>query len=710
MRLLELIMIVKNSGNVLRDVLMEIKPYIDHWTILDTGSIDGTQDLIRECLKDVSGNLYEEPFVNFLVSRNRSIELSSKKCKYSIILDDSYILKGGQELRNFLNSNNEDCYSIQITDSYNSNVYYSNRIIKSDSGKKYEKYKIHEFIPDDKFLIIPDHTYIVDNPSKGHFARTNKRFEKDLVFLKEHYNEDPKDTRILYYLGMTNSILNRRLEALEYFKKILNIKTGSTNERYEALLYVNMNSNKKWEKQERQLFNIIKEYPYRIEPVYELFKHEYSENNLKRAYEYIKLCYNVKEPKGYPYKYNFDLYNVYIPYFYIDLSIKLGFLNQGVEALKRILSIRPNDQRFLNIKYAITDKKYPKSIDLTNNKTIVIHTGNALFKKPWNPDNITSMGSGSEIMAINISKKLVEKGYRVFLFGFFKNEVVNYTGKFYGVEYYDYSDFDEFIQKYTIDCLIISRMTDNLVYYDNIKKVYLWVHDVYPQNANYLFQTHHTKFKGILCLSKWQKQLNVSSYKLPDKLAHITHNAVYEERFNKSIEKIKNRFIWTSSLDRGIEIAIDFIHKLHKKLNDVTLHIFGNKSLLNIELLNEINKCDYIFLYDRITQDELANELLKSEYWLYTNNFTETYCISAVEAQMAKCIVVANVHAGLEDTIGNRGVSVNGLLNDAKINTLIEKICKLNDKDKLDIIEKQYEYAKTQTFDNLANEWIEKYL
>ena len=85
MNLLELVMIVKNSGDVLRDCLRLNKKFIDHWTILDTGSSDNTKNIIKEELKDLPGTLYEEDFVDFSTTRNRSLELSSKKCKYTII-------------------------------------------------------------------------------------------------------------------------------------------------------------------------------------------------------------------------------------------------------------------------------------------------------------------------------------------------------------------------------------------------------------------------------------------------------------------------------------------------------------------------------------------------------------------------------------------------------------------------------------------------
>ena len=48
MKILELCMIVKNSGEVLRKCLKENRDWIDYWTILDTGSTDNTIDIIKE--------------------------------------------------------------------------------------------------------------------------------------------------------------------------------------------------------------------------------------------------------------------------------------------------------------------------------------------------------------------------------------------------------------------------------------------------------------------------------------------------------------------------------------------------------------------------------------------------------------------------------------------------------------------------------------
>jgi len=112
-KILELIMIVKNSGEVLRECLQKNREYIDHWTICDTGSTDNTKEIILEELSKVPGNLYNIDFEDFSQARNKSIELSSKTCKYSIILDDSYSIIGGDLLRKKLKRYESNAFTIK---------------------------------------------------------------------------------------------------------------------------------------------------------------------------------------------------------------------------------------------------------------------------------------------------------------------------------------------------------------------------------------------------------------------------------------------------------------------------------------------------------------------------------------------------------------------------------------------------------------------
>lgn len=711
MTILELVMIVKNSGKLLQKTLDSIKNHINYWTILDTGSIDSTPELIQNTLKHIPGKLHKEPFVDFLTTRNRSLELSTKKCKYIIILDDSYILQNPDKLVNFLKYNDQDYWNIKIVDDTRNTAYFSTRIIKSKSGKKYEKYKVHEAIPDTlkNPKQLPLECYISDLRDSYHNYRSNTRHYKDIEIMNSQLQQYPKDTRILYYLAKTYEAMNNKKKAYKTFEKIKELgNLSKENELFEALLFIANYKyqvlKKDWTEVEKDLFEIIKKFRYRIEPLFLLFNREYNTGNITRAYQYIKLCSSIKEPENYPFEYNYMIYRLYVPYFYIHLSLKLGNIEESIETLKNVLKVYPDDQRFLNIKYSITEKKYVTT-KLSENKTIVIHTGNEIFEKSWSPHNLTQNCSGSEIMAIFTAKTLTLRGYRVFLFGHFTEESV-----WEGVEYYKYQNFNEFISKYEVDCLIVSRWARNLVYNNNVKKVYLWCHDVFPQDADYTLQTHSEKFKGILCLSEWQRDINIKEYNLPKHLVHLYSNAIYTQKYlNKKIQKIPHRFIWTSDMFRGLPFALEMFKEIHKKYPKSTFVIIGNSNNLQAEWKKEIDETNAITFKSRMEQDDLITELLQSEVWLYPNNFEETYCISAVEAQMAKCLVCCNVHAGLKTTVEDRGAVIQGKYSKDKLLTELYRV--LENKEIMDnLIAKGLDYAKSQDFenviDNLENRFI----
>src|SRR2546428_69578 len=65
-------MIVKNESHVITRCLGSVLPLIDYWVIVDTGSDDGTQKIIKDFMqeKGVSGELHERPWINFSHNRN----------------------------------------------------------------------------------------------------------------------------------------------------------------------------------------------------------------------------------------------------------------------------------------------------------------------------------------------------------------------------------------------------------------------------------------------------------------------------------------------------------------------------------------------------------------------------------------------------------------------------------------------------------------
>ncbi|MFF8402499.1 glycosyltransferase [Streptomyces sp. NPDC015684] len=80
-------MIVKDEAPVIRRCLDSVRPLIDTWVIVDTGSTDGTQGIIRDALGDLPGKLHERSWKGFDGSRTEAIELARDSADYLLFMD-----------------------------------------------------------------------------------------------------------------------------------------------------------------------------------------------------------------------------------------------------------------------------------------------------------------------------------------------------------------------------------------------------------------------------------------------------------------------------------------------------------------------------------------------------------------------------------------------------------------------------------------------
>ncbi|MFF4211922.1 glycosyltransferase [Streptomyces sp. NPDC001796] len=88
-----LCMIVKNEAGVIERCLGSVRHLIDTWVISDTGSTDGTQDLVRTMLDGIPGELLEEPWIDLGHNRTRNIRHARGKADYILTLDADHVMR-----------------------------------------------------------------------------------------------------------------------------------------------------------------------------------------------------------------------------------------------------------------------------------------------------------------------------------------------------------------------------------------------------------------------------------------------------------------------------------------------------------------------------------------------------------------------------------------------------------------------------------------
>src|SRR5688572_12805019 len=105
-------MIVKDEAHVIRRCLDSVRPFIDRWVIVDTGSTDGTQEIIRQHMKDIPGTLFERPWKNFAHNRSEALKLAKDQGDYLFFIDADEQLVVPEGWR--LPALTQDRYSIMV--------------------------------------------------------------------------------------------------------------------------------------------------------------------------------------------------------------------------------------------------------------------------------------------------------------------------------------------------------------------------------------------------------------------------------------------------------------------------------------------------------------------------------------------------------------------------------------------------------------------
>ena len=724
-------MIVKDAGPILEKVLRDNLPIIDRWCILDTGSTDGTQDLIKYILKDKKGKLYCEPFVDFKVSRNRCLELAGKTCKFILMLDDTYSIKG--DLRTFLTEVRGD----QFSDSFSMLIqsddteYFSNRIIKSNFNLRYI-HRIHEVITDKNNINVTvpaNKAVIVDNRSDYMEKRTMDRKQFDLELLFKELEEFPDDPRALYYIAQTYGCIGDELNKAKYFELRINHKTeGYFQEKIDACFELARTYNFKIDPKTLQPLTILSEESWkrceelylqaysldqkRPDSLYFIGIHYYLEGNYQKAYTNFKKAFEVGYPIGSQYSLKPTLSFHFLPKFLTEICYYFKDYTLGFNSAQLFLT-KNNPQSeswnlmtnwyriYKNLNLMPPISKVPK---LMERPILCIVTDGGW--EPWSGADINTKGlGGSETWIVEMARNILT----YFVVVFCKTERCCF---FENVGYNPIELFHEFISTTEVEYCIISRYTEYIpvAIHGHAKNIGLIFHDnLSPE----LIIPVSPKLKWIWGLTNWHANCIKNVFKQFE-VSYINYG-IDESKFNFGT-KVKNSFIYSSFPNRGLIVLLQMWTDILKILPDASLNIYCNleQEWVNqvapeqmIEIKNLLNNLKGITVHGWVSKKVLADAWKTSEFWMYPCIFEETFCLTALEAAISKTFVITNGLAALEETVNSRGLIIKGdpLTIEWK-NKCLNEIFYLKEDFKQQKIEENYQWAKTLTWKNQANKFL----
>jgi glycosyltransferase involved in cell wall biosynthesis len=253
------------------------------------------------------------------------------------------------------------------------------------------------------------------------------------------------------------------------------------------------------------------------------------------------------------------------------------------------------------------------------------------------------------------------------------------------------------------------------------RRRYLWIHDALPWHSDRL-APNYEKLDAIFCLSPWHRDYLMRELRIgPEKLM-ITRNGIDPERFPANIRRRKHRFIYSSSLDRGLDTLLEIFPRIRTELPDAELHVYygfdhwekmlavtrSQESLAYIQRLKTQLSQPGVFYHGRIGQKQLAEEMVRSDVWLYPTRWSEGYCITALEAMAAGVLCICTDLGALTTTVGSRGILLKGdAYSEEYRREAVETTLSLlrNRRKRNAITARAREWARQQTWSALAREW-----
>jgi len=192
-------MIVRNEAHIVREVLDSVAAYITSWVVVDTGSDDGTQDVIRNHMAGlgIPGELHECPWRNFGHNRSEALALAQGHGDYIWVMDADDIVVGTPDLSRLT----VDAYLMRYAGDL---MYWRRQLFRSGLPWRYEGV-VHEYSVCESPFVEErlDGDYYIHSRRLGARNLDPQKYARDAELLLAEVERDPDDARSVFYLAQS---------------------------------------------------------------------------------------------------------------------------------------------------------------------------------------------------------------------------------------------------------------------------------------------------------------------------------------------------------------------------------------------------------------------------------------------------------------------------------------------------------------------------
>jgi hypothetical protein len=225
-------MIVRNEAHIIHELLDAVAPYISSWVIVDTGSNDGTQELIRNHMArlGIPGELYERPWRNFGHNRTEALTLAQGHGDYIWVMDADDTIVGTPDFTRL----SADIYRLRIK--LDDTTFWRPQLFRDGLRVCYEGV-IHEYAAwDDSCVVVRlDGEYHIEARTLGARSQDPQKFARDRDLLLAEVEHNPEDGHSVFYLAQTYFDLGDFINARKWYAR--RVEMGGVQEAVYFAMY-----------------------------------------------------------------------------------------------------------------------------------------------------------------------------------------------------------------------------------------------------------------------------------------------------------------------------------------------------------------------------------------------------------------------------------------------------------------------------------------